>query len=300
VREAEPHARIRIRRRLDEVHALDLLQFALRLRRLARLCTEAVHKILQPLDLALLVRVGRRVLHVARGLLGEVGVEIPAVAVQLAACDLHDVAHELVQKVAVVRNHHDRAGIAAQVFAEPHERFEVEMVRRLVEQQQIGLLREQPREVRAHDPAAAQRRRRAVHILLAERQPRENPLRLRRDRVPVILRKIADRLVVFVALRIARGLAAAHRLTRLDELRRHARREIDHRLAAHRRALLRQKAERDPALHRDAPLVRRILAEDDREQRGLPRTIRADEPDAIATVHLQRGTFEKHAAREGF
>ena len=67
---------------------------------------------------------------------------------------LGDAADKLVQKLAIVRDHHDRARIMSQIILKPVQRFEIEMVRRLVEQQQVGFLREQAREMRAHDPAA--------------------------------------------------------------------------------------------------------------------------------------------------
>ena len=68
----------------------------------------------------------------------------------------------LVEKFAVVRNEQNRAGIMSQIILKPEERFEVEMVRRLVEHQQVRFLREQPREMRAHHPAAGQLARRAI------------------------------------------------------------------------------------------------------------------------------------------
>ena len=57
--------------------------------------------------------------------------------------DLHDRADELIQKFAIVRDHQDRARIISQIFLEPDERFEIEMIGRLIEQQQIRFLHEQ-------------------------------------------------------------------------------------------------------------------------------------------------------------
>ena len=53
------------------------------------------------------------------------------------------------------------------------------MVRRLVEQQQVRLLHEQPRQMRAHDPAAAHLSRRAVEIRFAKAEAAQDVLRLR-------------------------------------------------------------------------------------------------------------------------
>ena len=187
-----------MQRRFDEVHALDLLEFALRLRSFAGLGSEAICKVLQAVDLTLLVLVGCGVLFVARYFFHEEIIVVPAVAIQPCARDLDDPADELIQEIPVVRNHHDRAGIIAEMLAKPDERFEIEMVCRLVEQQQIRLLREKPCEMRPHDPPAAEPPRRPIEVPLAKSQTGENALRFRGDRVAVVLGKLGERFVVFV------------------------------------------------------------------------------------------------------
>ena len=92
-------------------------------------------------DFALLVFVGGEQLLLAGLALDEVFVVVAAIADELALADFHDAADELVQKLAVVRDDQDRAGITLQIFLEPEQRLEVEMVRRFVEQQQVRLLR---------------------------------------------------------------------------------------------------------------------------------------------------------------
>ena len=77
-----------------------------------------------------------------------------------------------------MRDDQDRAGVALQIVLEPEQRLEVEMVGRLVQQQQVRLLRQQPRQVRAHDPAAAHLARGPVEILFAEAQAGEDLLGL--------------------------------------------------------------------------------------------------------------------------
>ena len=46
------------------------------------------------------------------------------------------------------------------------------------------------------------------------------------------------------------------------------------------------------------PVVRRFRAEDDREQGGLARAVRAHQPDAVLAVHLQRGVGEQNLPAE--
>ena len=82
----------------------------------------------------LLILVGSELLHFARRFLLDVAVPIPAIPNESAMRDLHDRANELIQKFAIVRDHQDRARIISQIFLEPDERFEIEMIGRLIEQ----------------------------------------------------------------------------------------------------------------------------------------------------------------------
>ena len=123
--------------------------------------------------------------------LDKVLVVVAAIADELALADFHDAADELVEKFAVVRDDENRAGIILQITLKPEQRFEVEMVRRLVEQQQVRLLREQTREVRAHDPAAAHFARGPVEILFAKAEAGEDLLGLGFELVAAVLSEVA-------------------------------------------------------------------------------------------------------------
>ena len=68
-----------------------------------------------------------------------------------AAVELEDPAGDVVEEVAVVGDRDDRAAVVAQVLLEPRHRLGVEVVGRLVEQQQVGLAQQQPAQ---RDPAA--------------------------------------------------------------------------------------------------------------------------------------------------
>ena len=127
--------------RVDLVHALDLLELALGLGGLGVLGAEAVDELHQARDLAFLMLVGGEELLLVGFALLEVLVVVAAVTDQAALANFDDAADELVQKLAVVRDDENRAGIGLQVVLEPQQRFEVEVIGRLVEQQQVGLLR---------------------------------------------------------------------------------------------------------------------------------------------------------------
>ena len=63
-----------------------------------------------------------------------------------AAIEFENPARDIVEKIAVMGDDQDRAGIGAQVALEPVDRLRVEMVGRLVEQQKLRLLKQQAAE----------------------------------------------------------------------------------------------------------------------------------------------------------
>ena len=229
--------------------------------------------------------------------LDEKFVEVAAITEKLALADFHDAADEVVEELAIVRDDEDRAGVALQMALEPEQGFEVEMVRRLVEHQQVRLQGEQPGEMRAHHPSAAHLARGPLEIALAKSEAGENLLGLGVETVAAeFVEAVVDVIVnVLGMLRLDRmvGFPGFENPSQLRELRRDGSGQFDHRLVAHRRALLRQITELESALHRNLAGIGRRLAEHDGEERGLPRAIRADQPDAVFAVHLQRGVGEQ-------
>ena len=75
-------------------------------------------------------------------LLVQPGRVIPFKRQAAAALQLQNPFGDVVQEVPIVGNDNHRAGIVAQGLFEPLDGFGVEMVRRLVEQQQVGLLQQ--------------------------------------------------------------------------------------------------------------------------------------------------------------
>ena len=77
-----------------------------------------------------------------------------------AAVELEDPAGDVVEEVPVVRDRDDGALVLGEEALEPADRLGVEVVRRLVEQQQVGRREQQPAERDAPPLAAGERRRR--------------------------------------------------------------------------------------------------------------------------------------------
>ena len=101
----------------------------------------------------------------------------------LAAVELEDPAGDVVEEVAVVRHGDDRALVLGQVLLEPRHRLGVEVVRGLVQQQQVGSPQQQPAQRHAAALAARERAHVGVGRRQAQRVHRVFELRLQVPRV---------------------------------------------------------------------------------------------------------------------
>ena len=73
---------------------------------------------------------------------------------QPAAFEMQNMGGDVVEQIAVVADDEDARRIARQIIDEPQRAFKIEIVGRLVEQQQIGLREQHRGERDAHAPAA--------------------------------------------------------------------------------------------------------------------------------------------------
>ena len=138
----------------DRLHLLERLDARLGLARLGRLGAEAVDEGLQVfagrllLDAALLLQLG---------LLGALALELVVAAApegQLLLVEMDDGVDGAVEQVAVMRDQEHGVRVFRDVGFEPQRAFEVEIVGRLVEQQQIGFGKQHRGKRDAHAPAA--------------------------------------------------------------------------------------------------------------------------------------------------
>ena len=156
---------------LDALDLVQPLDARLRLLGLRRLRAEALDELLEALDLGLLLvdRAAER--DLARGellapLRPRAGEEARAAGLELE----HRGADGL-EEPAVVGDEHDRRVERLQRLLEPLERLDVEVVRRLVEQQQVGVAGERAGQRGARQLAAGERLQRAVEVgLVVEAQ----------------------------------------------------------------------------------------------------------------------------------
>ena len=186
---------------VGQFDALDLVQFldaALHLLGLGGLIAESVDKRFEMIDPVLLIFVRRFQLRPPLGLLRDVVIVIPGVEKRALVPDFQNAIHGNVQKIAVVRDHHKGVGIIRQIIFQPVARFQVQMVGRLIEQQQVRLGQQKFRQAQAHLPAAGKLLRRAIQIVAAKTQSAEDLARLRLEGIAIVILKLGLNAVVAV------------------------------------------------------------------------------------------------------
>jgi len=97
---------------------------------------------------------------------------------KLDPTNLHGSFGERVQEHAVVRDEQDGPRMVNEEGFQPLDALDVQVVRWLVEQQQVGLHQEEFRQLDAHFPSAAEFRHRPSHVLHLEPQALEDPMGL--------------------------------------------------------------------------------------------------------------------------
>jgi hypothetical protein len=169
-------------RRLDAVDLLELLHARLYLRRMARARLEAGDERLFLREHRLLARVLRFGLLGQDGALAVVEVVVAGEGRELAAVDLDDARAEAVHELAVVRRHDERAVEVAEERLEPEDRLDVEVVRRLVEEERVGCMSRMRASAARISSRPTARRRRARSPRARSRARPGSPARAPRGR----------------------------------------------------------------------------------------------------------------------
>ena len=302
--------RLFFRRNLD---ALDLLQFldaALHLLRLRRLVAEAVDEDFELLDAVALVAVGGGQLLVALRLLREELVVVAGVEPEALVPDFGDLVDRDVEEVAVVRDQHERVRIVLQIFFQPVAGFEVEMVRRLVEQQQVGLLKKKLGEGEAHLPSAGEFVGQARPVFFGEAQAHQNSSDFGFDGVAVAGAEFVFHAVVAVGdggVFRAGVVEFRHAVGERFQFRFHGAQVVEHRhafgedaAAGEREAVLRKISGRCAFGDDQAAVVERVHARENFHQRGLAGAVAADQADAVVGRDEPVRVFEEEFVAETF
>ena len=227
----------------------------------------------------------------ALGLLLQPARVVALVGHALAAIELQRPLGDVVEEVAVVGHQHDAAGILLEIALEPGDGLGVEMVGRLVEQQDVGLGQQQLGQ--RHAPLLAARELRDIGVARRTAQRVERLLHLRIE-VPQALRlDLVLQLGHLVGGLV--GVVGGDLVVAVDQrlLLRHALHGVaQHVLAGVELRLLRQVADAH-ALGRPG-LADEVLelARHDLEQRRLARAVQAHHADLGAGEERQRDVLQ--------
>ncbi len=183
------------------------------------------------------------------------------------------------------------------------------MVRRLVEQQEGGLLQQQLRERDAHLPAAGKRVGGPLEVGGREAEALEDRGGLELDAVAVAEAELVLQIAVarehrvvlrFGDARIAEApLEAVHLGLDCQERRERARRLLEHRVAGVREAVLRQVADGERRGREDGARVGLVEARHHPEEGGLAGAVGAAEAHALTVGDLPGDVVEEGAVAEG-
>ena len=222
------------------------LHARLRLARLGGLGLEAVDEGLQALALVVLLLGVLGVEHLARGALLLERRVAAAVERQLAALEMQDLVDRGVEQVAVMADDDHGARIVRQMVLQPQRAFEIEIVGRLVEQQQIGRGEQHRGQRDAHAPAAGEFRAGARLVGGRKAEAGQDRGRARRRGMGVDVGEPG--LDFGDPVRIVRGLGFAQQRVALEVGLQH---DVDQAFGAVGR-LLRQAADAPARRNRDA------------------------------------------------
>ena len=223
------------------------------------------------------VGIGLREARVVAGVVG-----------QPLARHVEDAVGYRIEQGAVMAHNDERMGIALQMGLQPRGRLQVEVVRRLVEQQQVGLDEERGGERDSHAPAAGEVGERHLLHRLVDAEAGEQARSPRRCRVRADLREPGFDL----------GAARPVRAFRLGDQGRAFRVRCEHggaRCFRAARHLLVDQADGKAAGAEDRALVGLQPARDEAEQGRLAAAVAPDQPEPLARADLRGHALEEEA-----
>ena len=174
----------RLRLLFDAVDPLQHFDAALDLASLGGLIPEALD---EALDLGNALRLIARLRGqelAPRLTLDQVIVVVTRIQRNAARPEVGDRRDHPVQEVAIVRHDHHGALVRGEERLQPGQRLEIQMVRRLVEEQERGPQQEQAREGSAHPPTTRELGERAGQVGRREAETTEDRASLRFEPVP--------------------------------------------------------------------------------------------------------------------
>ena len=235
----------------------------------------------------------------ARRLLAAPRVPRPREEGRAAGGQLQRRGRHRLEEPAVVRDEDHRGVEREQLALEPLEAGHVEVVRRLVQQQQVGVAAERPRQGGARQLAAGERAQLPVEVLVGEAEAAQDRGRVVAPAVAarVLEARLRRRVAVERALVVG---AAGHRLLEPRQLllEPHEVARARQHVLAQRQPLVEGRAlvvqgDARPLLERELAAVLLRLAGEDPEQRRLAGPVRPGERDPVAPLDAERDAVEE-------
>ena len=204
---------------------------------------------------------------------------------------MQDMVDDIVQQIAFMADHHHHRRIAFEEIFQPQGRFQIQVVRRFIKQQQIRLRKQQRRQRHAHFPTTREAVERLPLIFLVKakadqypRSPRRRGVGVNRDQAFMHFGHavgVKPLLLAFGHQRRALGIRRQHRVKR-------------RRIA--RRCLLRDIADARALGHLQRPVIGLQRANHHLHQRRFTRTIAPDQADTPIRRQSRRGAVKDSAS----
>ena len=161
---------------LDGHNLLQLFHLLLHLHGLRGLVSESLDKVLHLSDFLLLVLIGAELLLATLLSQDDVLVVFHLVICHTPAGDFHRAVRHIVDESTVVTHQHHRRRRSGQKLLQPLDGLDVEMVGRLVQQQHVGLLKQDLGQFDTHTPTARELLRGALEVRPHEAQAHQRAL----------------------------------------------------------------------------------------------------------------------------
>jgi len=287
-------------RRLDALDPLQLLAAVLGLGVFLPVMVPP-HEILHLGDFRLLFLVGPPLDFQPLRLLPLVGCVVARVGVHGAAEQLQRPVRDLVQEIAVVADQDQRLAEINQVALQPFRRFDVQVVRRLVQQQQVRFLEQQLGQQQPVLLAAAE----LFHVLAIrlrrEVQSGQHALDLMIEVVGVavvqFVLQVVETFAQAAAFDFVLGLSQRGGQTfrvagQGNQVAKRVVRFVPDRMPGRELRLLFQVSDPRRPGQFDRPRVRLLASRQDPEDRRLARPIRPDQRDPLPRAHVERDPIQ--------
>ncbi len=286
------------------LEAPDLRELRLRLLRLRLLVPESGHEPLEALDVVGHAADGLLRRDCARRLLAPPLVPRAGEVVRPRRPKLEHGGRDGLQEPAVVGDEDDGSVDRLELALQPLEVLDVQVVRRLVEEQEVGLARQDTRKGSSRHLASGERAERPVEVVLGEAEAAHRrcgvvaPAPAARVLEPRLSVGVPPKRDVVVCASRHRLLEAPELGLRLEQVARARERVLaECEIELERRALV---VERDPGSLREGELsaLQRRLADNRPQERRLPRPVGTGQGRAIAPADGERDPVEERVAGE--